>query len=106
VTPDAFRRFALVVACTLYMLGLGLVWRWLGPWVAAGVYALGIVHAFLFTVEPEPSKPKVVRTDVSKRGSRIGGRLISRVDGAREATEGLSRRDITRRARTAGEEDE
>jgi hypothetical protein len=55
LTVDAFRRLALVAACSAYVLGLVLAARWLGWPAALVVLAGGVLVAFAVTVEAGPS---------------------------------------------------
>jgi hypothetical protein len=80
VTPDSFRRLLLIVVCTAYLIGLGSVWMWLAWQLAMFAGVGGVLLAVVLTVEPS-------QTD----GARAGGNVAS-------LDEGLSRRDIGRRA--------
>jgi hypothetical protein len=90
VTGDAFPRFVLLVGCTAYAVGLGLVAIFLGSWLAVGGFVAGVIGAMILTVDVEPaaSKPKDVAVVAQ--------------------AEGLSRLEIARHAREAdrGERDE
>lgn len=54
MTLDPFLRFALIVLCGLYVLGLVLVQRWLGWWPAFGAFAGGGVLAAALSIDIEP----------------------------------------------------
>lgn len=78
VTPDAFRRFGLVVACVALVVGLGVVWLWLSWIVALAAAVAGPLLALVLTVE----------LDTDDQAAELAG----------VETEGLSSREIARRA--------
>jgi hypothetical protein len=83
VSPDAFRRLALLTAGTLYAFGLVLAWRFvIGLGAAFAVFIFGAAIAILVTLEQRPDEPEDEKPE----------------------REGMSRREIARR--TAHEEAE
>ncbi len=80
VSPDVFRRFALIVACSAYVVVLALVWIHVDWLAAVAAAVLGPVGAVLLSLEPAPP-------DMDDSPSLRAGR------------QGLSIRDIQARAR-------
>ncbi len=55
MSPDAFRRLALLFGSTVYAAGLGAVLVFGGWPLALGIAAYGFVVAVALTIEPTPS---------------------------------------------------
>lgn len=63
MTRDPFLRLALITACSVYFLGVGLVARWLGPVSAILVVVGGVVAATGLTLEAKLTETPAVRSD-------------------------------------------
>jgi len=57
-----FIRLALLALCSLYVLGLALVFMFVGPWWALGVAAGGTALAPALSLSVEGEKPRRVTT--------------------------------------------
>lgn len=74
VTRDAFRRLALLAACSGYVVALGLVWIHVHPVVAALGFLGGVVLAIATTLEATPDMPPAPVNGAAGLGHRAIGR--------------------------------
>jgi hypothetical protein len=86
VSPDAFRRLALIAACTAYVVALFVAAELVSPLAAFAGAVLGILLAFALTLEQA--------TD----GAAITGQ--------KPEVEGMTRREIEKRARQSRGDDD
>lgn len=73
MTRDPFLRLALIVAVTLYVVGLAVVERVFGSWWAAAAVIVGIVGGAALTVVVEPTpegEPRWRRFRQPREGTR------------------------------------
>lgn len=63
MTADAFRRLALVAACSAYVVCLCVVWRLLGWPAAVAALAGGVLLALAVTVEVAPKAAETLEVD-------------------------------------------
>jgi len=87
VTRDVFRRLALVAGCSAWAVAVALVWRYVGWPAAVSAIVVGPLGALLLSLElSQPPQDKSPSLDAARQG--------------------LSSREISRRAQAAGGADD
>ena len=86
MSPEVFRRLALIVACSAWVVALALVWTWLGWPIAVAAFFGGPAIALVLSMELAPETPVSPSLEAGRQG--------------------LGHREIGRRARAAREDDD